>query len=57
MKIWLVCQDVDLGYHVISAHSTEASCQLAFDLLVKKHVDAGYTWGHGYFRESWDLNE
>lgn len=55
MKVWLVCQNIDLGYHVISVHSTEESCQKAFDILVKEHYDFGATWEHNYFRESWDV--
>lgn len=55
MKVWLVCRDVDLGYHVISAHATEEACQKAFDVLVKEFKDQGWTYDHGYFRESWDL--
>lgn len=55
MKIWLVCRDVDLGYHVISAHSTEEACKKEFDRLVKEHEQ--YNWPHGYFVESWDVKE
>jgi len=33
MKIYLACQDIDLGYHVISAHSSEHEAKEAVKVL------------------------
>lgn len=49
MKVWIVAQDVDLGYHVNSLWLSQESANAEYDRLVKEHEDEGNTWEHAYF--------
>lgn len=51
-NIWLVCEEVDLGYHVLEAYSNEKKAKDALDKLNKNHHDRGYQWTPPYFVET-----
>lgn len=55
-KVYLICKEVDLGYHVIDAYKLADDAQKAFDLLVKKHNNDPLThWEHPYFQLAKEL--
>lgn len=44
MKVYLLCDNVDLGYHVIAAFYDREECQKNLDELVKQHYAEGWKY-------------
>lgn len=51
MTIYLVCQNIDLGYHALSAFYKSEEAQKELDTLVAEHYAEGYNWEPQLFIE------
>jgi hypothetical protein len=55
VKIYLLCVNVDLGYHALAAFHNKDECQKELDEMVKQHYADGWTWKPEFLIEEVDL--